>query len=169
MCKGKLSSILWRHSRLILCIWKDDVLVHASKSGNSGCLLLQSRLKGLSWETLFFYALMPYPPPGNIMVLSVKGQTLAGQSVAWENSRHLATLPLVSPPNNVWETSAEIPCWWSVTTQTCILSVLLSWQVSQLPSFQGHLSQFQKLGLKRSLLTVICYFTREKCKSFALV
>ena len=32
--------------------------------------------------------------------------------VAWENSRHLSTLPLVSPPNGVWETSTEIPYWW---------------------------------------------------------
>ena len=38
-------------------------------------------------------------------------------NVAWENSRHLATLPLVSPANDVWETSAEIPYWWHVTTQ----------------------------------------------------
>ena len=37
--------------------------------------------------------------------------------LAWENSRHLATLPLVSPPNDVWETNAEIPYWWRVTTQ----------------------------------------------------
>ena len=29
--------------------------------------------------------------------------------VAWENSRHLATPPVVFPPNDVWETSAEIP------------------------------------------------------------
>ena len=34
--------------------------------------------------------------------------------LAWENSRHLATLPLVSPSNGVWETSAEIPYWWRV-------------------------------------------------------
>ena len=39
-----------------------------------------------------------------------------GPIIAWENSRHLATLPLVSPPNDVWETSAEIPYWWRVTT-----------------------------------------------------
>ena len=43
------------------------------------------------------------------------GQTL--YCLARENSRHLATLPLVSPPNDVWETSAEIPYWWRVTTQ----------------------------------------------------
>ena len=33
-------------------------------------------------------------------------------SLAWENSRHLTTLPLVSPPNDVWDPSAEIPYWW---------------------------------------------------------
>ena len=32
-----------------------------------------------------------------------------GGGIAWENSRHLVTLRLVSPPNDVWETSAEIP------------------------------------------------------------
>ena len=41
-----------------------------------------------------------------------------GTLLASENSRHLATLPLVSPPNDVcsqWETSAEIPyCFWFV-------------------------------------------------------
>jgi len=36
-------------------------------------------------------------------------------TVALENSQHLATLPLVSRPNDVWETSAEIPYWWRVT------------------------------------------------------
>ena len=48
----------------------------------------------------------------------------------WENSRHLiwrryhwfpTSSPgrgwLVSPPNDVWETSAEIPYWWRVTTE----------------------------------------------------
>ena len=37
-------------------------------------------------------------------------------NLAWENSQHLATLPLVFPPNDVWETSAEIPYWWRVTS-----------------------------------------------------
>ena len=36
---------------------------------------------------------------------------------AWENSRHFAKLPLVSPRNDVWETNAEIPYWWRLTTQ----------------------------------------------------
>ena len=46
--------------------------------------------------------------------------------VAWENSRHLATLSLVSPPNDVWETSAEIPYWWRVTTQIWVV-LLIGW------------------------------------------
>ena len=44
-------------------------------------------------------------------------------SLAWEKSRHLATLPLVSSPNDNWETSADIPYWSRVTTQ--IWAVLL--------------------------------------------
>ena len=31
--------------------------------------------------------------------------------LAWENSRHFVTPPLVSPRNDVWETMAEIPYW----------------------------------------------------------
>ena len=45
-------------------------------------------------------------------------------ALAWENSRNFAMLPLVSPRNDVWETSANIPyCWWRITTQ--IWAVLL--------------------------------------------
>ena len=36
--------------------------------------------------------------------------------LAWESSRHVATLPLVSSRNDVWETSAEIPYCWLVTS-----------------------------------------------------
>ena len=49
---------------------------------------------------------------------------IVGVSLAWENSRHLATLPLVSPPNDVWETSAEIPYWWCVTTQIWVVLLI---------------------------------------------
>ena len=37
--------------------------------------------------------------------------------LAWENSRRFTTPPRVSPRNDVWETSAEIPYWWRVITQ----------------------------------------------------
>ena len=47
-------------------------------------------------------------------------------SLAWENSRHLATLPLVFPPNDVREKSAEIPYWWRVTTQSWVV-LLIGW------------------------------------------
>ena len=46
--------------------------------------------------------------------------------LAWESSRHLATLPLVSPPNDGWETSVEIPYWWRVTTQNWVV-LLIGW------------------------------------------
>ena len=50
-------------------------------------------------------------------------KTIASSALlAWENSRHLATLPPVSPPNDVWETSAEIPYWWRVTIQIWVVT-----------------------------------------------
>ena len=51
------------------------------------------------------------------IVWLLKLVTKSRNLLAWENSRHLATLPLASPRNDVWETSAEIPYWWRVTTQ----------------------------------------------------
>ena len=41
--------------------------------------------------------------------------------LARENSRHFAPPPLVSPRNDVWGTSAEIPYWWRVTTQIWVV------------------------------------------------
>ena len=35
--------------------------------------------------------------------------------LAWQNSRHFETPPLVSTRSDVWETSAEIPYWWRNT------------------------------------------------------
>ena len=54
-----------------------------------------------------------------------------GKVVAWENSRHLATLPLVSPPNDVWETRAEIPHWWRVITQIWVVLLIgrAAWEI----------------------------------------
>ena len=41
-------------------------------------------------------------------------------------SRHLATLPLFSQPNDVWKTSAEISYWWHVSTQIWVV-LLIGW------------------------------------------
>ena len=43
----------------------------------------------------------------------------------WENSRHLTTPPLVSPRNDIWETSSEIPYWWRVATQIWVVPLIL--------------------------------------------
>ena len=40
----------------------------------------------------------------------------------WENRQHLAMPPLVSPWNDVWEMSVEIPYWWRFTTQIWIVT-----------------------------------------------
>ena len=45
--------------------------------------------------------------------------------IAWQNSRHLATPALVSTRNDVWETSAEIPYWWRVSTQIWVVKPLI--------------------------------------------
>ena len=51
--------------------------------------------------------------------------------IAWENSRHMATLPLVSPPNDVWQKNAEIPYWWRVTTQISVVLLIgrAAWEI----------------------------------------
>ena len=68
---------------------------------------------------LCILAIMP-----KLMVTSFWGED--SDILAWENSQHLATLRLVSPPNYVWEKSAEIPCWWRVTTQIWVV-LLIGW------------------------------------------
>jgi len=45
------------------------------------------------------------------------------EMISWENSRQFRDVTGVSPRNDVWETSAEIPYWWRVTAQ--IWAVLL--------------------------------------------
>ena len=51
--------------------------------------------------------------------------------LAWENSRHLVILPLVSPPNNIWEMSTEIPYGWSITTQIWVVLLIgcAAWEI----------------------------------------
>ena len=51
--------------------------------------------------------------------------------LAWETSPLLATLPLVSPTNDVWETSAEIPYWWRITTQIWVVLLIGCYFASQ--------------------------------------
>ena len=56
---------------------------------------------------------------------------IVGMLLAWENSRHLETLPLVSPRNDVWEKSVEVPYWWLVTTQIWVLLLIgrAAWEI----------------------------------------
>ena len=59
------------------------------------------------------------------LLQETKGIWNASNSLAWENSRHSATLPLVFPRNDVWETSAEIPYWWRVSTQVWVVFLIV--------------------------------------------
>ena len=49
------------------------------------------------------------------------------KNIAWENSKHLATSPLVCQ----WERSAEIPYWWHVTTQIWVVLLIgrAAWEI----------------------------------------
>ena len=53
------------------------------------------------------------------------------KNLAWEKSRHFATPPLVSPRIDVWETSAENPCWWRVTTLVWVVLLIgrAAWEI----------------------------------------
>ena len=46
--------------------------------------------------------------------------------LAWENSQHFTMPPKVSPWNDVWETSTEIPYWWCIRTQIWVV-LLIGW------------------------------------------
>ena len=50
--------------------------------------------------------------------------TVSCTGLAWEISLYFATVPLVSPRNDVWETTAEIPYWWRVTTQIWVVLLI---------------------------------------------
>ena len=51
--------------------------------------------------------------------------------IAWENRWHLATVPMVSPPSNGWETNTEIPYWWHITTQIWVVLLIgrAAWEI----------------------------------------
>ena len=83
---------VWRSVRII-CMWI-LVLKGLSRhffSGQAGNLALK-KPEGLNWAELTFT---------NTSWIAEKTADIS-----------MATLPLVSPPNNVWETSAEVPYWW---------------------------------------------------------
>ena len=46
------------------------------------------------------------------------------KKLVWRNRHKFATPPLVSPRNDVWETSIEIPYWWRGTTQISIVLLI---------------------------------------------
>ena len=78
--------------------------------------------------------------------------------LAWENSRHFVTATVVSPRNDVWQTSAEIPHWGRVTTQIWVV-LLIGW--SKFPTRQTH-------GRSKGLPTS-GWVTRHQCRISALV
>ena len=81
----------------------------------------------LAKSNLVIYLFFPHTPSYNTLELNANKARLhqpLPSCLACENSRHLATLPLVSPPNDVCDTSAEIPYWWRVTTQIWLVLLI---------------------------------------------
>ena len=74
------------------------------------------------------------PPP--VLVT----QLFSKLPLAWENSWHFVTPPLVSPQNDIWETSTEIPYWWHVTTQIWVVH-LIGWR-----QFLANQNRYPHLG-----------------------
>ena len=56
---------------------------------------------------------------------------MSGKCLAWENSQHFAMLSLVSPPSDVWETTAEIPYWRRISTQIWVVLMIgcAAWEI----------------------------------------
>ena len=71
---------------------------------------------------------------------------------AQENSWHLATLPVVSPPNDVWETSTEISYWWHVTTQIWVV-LLIGCDACEIWFNQSEKSELKHRKNHKSLLS----------------
>ena len=44
--------------------------------------------------------------------------------LAWENSWQFKMPPLVSPHNDIWELTTEIPYWWSITSQIWVVLLI---------------------------------------------
>ena len=97
-------------------------------------LFLHLLLELFSWESMKNFS-SPSKSPCSLflpnLLFNLHNCTGAKLNVAWENSRHLAMLPLVSPPNDIWEPRAEIPYWWCVITQIWLVLLIgrAAWEI----------------------------------------
>ena len=88
------------------------------------------------------------------MAVRIRQVMAIPRRIAWQNSRHLATPPMVFPWNDVWETNAEIPYWWRVTTQIWVM-LLIGW--SKLSS--ANKKHYSDLGSVASLWNFCARFS----------
>ena len=96
-------------------------------------LFLHLLLEPFSWESMKNFS-SPSKSPSLFLLnllFNLHSCTGAKLNAAWENICHLVMLPLVSPPNDVWETSAEIPYWWCVITQIWVVLLIgrSAWEI----------------------------------------
>ena len=123
--KQKLSKMIWNWHEIIqfVCRFYEQLKVferQENRRDNSKLMtttLVSVRIDSLTcitshWKTIAYF-------PDATTTTNVKNRIDVNLSVLlpiWRSSlkkrRHLTTLQLVSPRNDVWVTSAEIPYWW---------------------------------------------------------
>ena len=75
------------------------------------------RVRFLSSKISFPIPLTRDPGSYDLEKTRLRGSQSKAKKLARENSRHLASPPLISPRNVLWGTIVEIPYWRLVTTQ----------------------------------------------------
>ena len=114
--------------RGILCIHPSFRIIGLAEPPVVGGSSQQQWLNSELLSMFLFHHVRPLSRQEEAQVIYEMVNTLESLHCAkvWGNSRHFATSPLVSPRNDVWGTSAEIPYWWRVTTQIWLV-LLIGW------------------------------------------
>ena len=108
-------------------------------------------LHGKALTTVFSHNITCSYLTKNVRLL--KPATKSRNFLAWENSRHFATPPLVSPRNDVSETSAEIPYWCRTTTQIWVVFLIgrAAWEIYTTQIWRVISMEFLRSFLRRHL------------------
>ena len=137
-CVVRVLAFMWAVAcfyscRGILCIHPSFRIIGLAEPPVVGGSSQQQWLNSELLSMFLFHHVRPLSRQEEAQVIYEMVNTLESLHCAKvrENSRHFATSPLVSPRNDVWGTSAEIPYWWRVTTQNWVL-LLIGW--SKFPS-----------------------------------
>ena len=123
-CRQKLSKMIWNWHEIIqfVCRLYEQLKVferQENRRDNSNLMttkLVSVRIDSLTCITSHWKTIAYFPDATTTNVKNRIDVNLSVLLPIWRSSlkkrRHLTTLQLVSPRNDVWVTSAEIPYWW---------------------------------------------------------